>query len=130
MTCSLRDFSFVDAPVSGWVENARNETFGTEVRYPQAVQLISLNFGNRTFRLAQPLDLHVEYDRNWVVIESEILSIMAGADNLPDAIRSFAEDFSMLWDTIAEESDEGLSGDARSLKLQLRSIVRDVAQGA
>lgn len=126
-------FSYASVPMSARCDSRETGTSDSDVvPYPPSIQLRGISFGRRLFQLKEAIQLGIEYepDQGWVVVEYRPLSILSGAETLAGALESFREDFAMLWDTIAQESSEALSGDAKLLKKQMQQMVKHIASAA
>jgi len=53
----------------------------------------------------------------------EPLSILSFGNTLEAAIRSFQEDFAMMWDSIAKAPDKSLSPEAKQVKINMKALV-------
>lgn len=79
---------------------------------------------DRVFELDKPLDLLLYLDDGvWVCEWSGILSAGCSAE---EATLSFCEDFSMLWDEIAQRPDEELTRQAQDTKRCMLSVVKSI----
>jgi hypothetical protein len=89
-----------------------------------------IEIGDRTFQLRNPVQVRVSFDEGLWVNENETLGITAFGESRASALRSFCEDFGVLWDTIAQEADNNLTSDARTLKSAFNGIVEGVRRTA
>ena len=88
--------------------------------------LNEIEVGNRLFRLRAPIDVRVALEDGLWINEAGPLSILAFGDTRGEALRSFCDDFAVLWDEIANASDASLTGDAIRVKQSLGDIVESV----
>ncbi len=82
------------------------------------------SIGTRLELLNQHLAKEIE-DSMWYC-ESESLGILAFGQSREEAIYSFLQDFSALWDGVAQIPDESLTADALDVKRAFLRIVKDV----
>jgi hypothetical protein len=71
--------------------------------------------------------LYIE-DSTWYC-ESESLGILAFGHSSEEAIHSFVQDFSALWDAIAQAPDDSLTADALDVKRAFHRIVKGELPG-
>ena len=64
-------------------------------------------------------------DGSWTCEYKEFSSLSFGPTPT-QAVQSFFEDFSVLWDEIAEAKDDALAPDARRIKQALLAAVKEV----
>lgn len=88
--------------------------------------LNEIEVGGRLFRLRQPVDVTVSVEDGLWINETKALSIVAVGDTKDEALRSFRDDFSILWDQIASAPDDSLTGDAIGVKRVLSDMVESV----
>jgi hypothetical protein len=81
----------------------------------------------RRFRLNQPVRIAVTNSADGWCYESKPLAILAFGRSKQQAQDSFAEDFAVLWDAIAQTPDESLTGDAIAVKRAFHEIVESVS---
>jgi hypothetical protein len=93
---------------------------------PQFAITRELQYGNRIFRLAQPISVKVNFIDGLWVHESPVLSLHAYANNRAESLDSFCMDFSTNWDVIAQEADANLTEDAKRVKTEYARIVESV----
>jgi len=91
-----------------------------------SVSLNEIRSQGRLFRLSQPLRIEVSSFLGGWSYESKPLSILAFGKSRQEALDSFMEDFSVLWDAIAQALDEALTVDAIAVKQAFRQLVRDL----
>jgi|SRR5208282_2154229 len=89
------------------------------------IKLDTIRFDGRVFDLKDPLALTLYQEGGLWHCEWDHIS-SAGETPL-DAGISFSEDFSVLWDEIAQCSDDTLTEEAQSLKHHLLSVVKSVS---
>jgi hypothetical protein len=85
-----------------------------------------LQDGANIFHLRTPIQVEVAEEDGLWHCESASLGIVAAGPSREDALRSFIEDFAVLWEEIAQAPDAELTGDAIRLKYALRDIVESV----
>jgi hypothetical protein len=85
-----------------------------------------LRDGGNTFHLRAPIQVDVAEEDGMWHCESASFGIFAAGPSQDDALRSFTEDFAVLWEEIAQAPDAELTGDAIRLKYALRDIVESV----
>jgi hypothetical protein len=85
-----------------------------------------LQDGGNIFHLRTPIQIEVAEEDGMWHCESASLGIVAAGSSQQDALRSFTEDFGVLWDEIAQAPDADLTDDAIRLKYALRNIVESV----
>ena len=111
--------------VHGWEQQSGAPPLSPSGAFSQkfAIELPHIRFDGTFFELNSPLCvlLWVE-DESWVC-EDEGKHITSFGDSSERALHSFCEDFSVLWEQIANEDDEVLTTDARQVKDFLISIV-------
>jgi hypothetical protein len=88
--------------------------------------LNEIESGDRLFRLRTSVDVTVTVEDGLWINEAAPLSILAAGNTRGEALRSFCNDFTVLWDEIACVSDDNLTGDAIHIKRSLRDIVESV----
>jgi hypothetical protein len=81
---------------------------------------------NRIFRLSAPVDVTVSIEDGLWINAAGPLSIFAVGDSRGEALRSFCDDFAVLWDEIACAPDDSLTGDAIRVKRALNVAVKCV----
>jgi len=105
----------------------RSETHSTGGRPPtQVVYLREIVYAGRRFRLKRRLWIKVASEDGVWYAENPTLGIIAYGDSVADALDSFQEDFSVLWEEIAQAEDHELTVEARRVKAFLREIVEAV----
>lgn len=82
--------------------------------------------GRSTFHLRSPIQIEVAEEDGLWHCESASLGIIAAGSSQEDALRSFSEDFGVLWEEIAQAPDTDLTDDAIRLKYVLRNVVESV----
>jgi hypothetical protein len=95
-----------------------------------AVWFDSIFSGNREFKLYQEMKVPVSLCDGLFVLETKAVPIVAYGESLSSAIVDFQEQFAVLWDRIAKESDDKLTLDAQSAKRSQLNIVESVSQSA
>ena len=97
-------------------------------RDARTIQLIPLYwqrivYGNRYFRLRQPLQIRSDFANNLWIYEHEPLGILAFAPTRSEALEALRMDFVSAWDAVAMEADDRLTPDALRLKQLLTELV-------
>jgi hypothetical protein len=85
-----------------------------------------LRDGGKIFHLRTPIHVEVAEEDGMWQCESTSLGIVAAGPSQEDALRSFTEDFAVLWEEIAQAPDAELTDDAIRLKYALSNIVDSV----
>jgi hypothetical protein len=106
--------------------SAQLETPSVQIQPTHAV-LLQVEYNGRIFRLNEPIYLTRYAENGYIYLESKRLSIIAHGTSPLDAVNSFQQDFSMLWDAIAECHDESLTPEATKVKAEFRRVVNAVA---
>jgi hypothetical protein len=90
---------------------------GNEIRFPE--------IRNRgvIFRLKESLVAPYFYEEGLFYCQYKPLSILSFGNTLEAAIRSFQEDFAMMWDSIAKASNKSLSPEAKQVKTNMKALV-------
>lgn len=78
--------------------------------------LHEIESGGQVFRLREPVDVHVWIEDGLWINQSNDLSILAAGLSKGVALRSFCEDFAVLWERIASAPDNHLTPDAIKVK--------------
>lgn len=90
------------------------------------INLDRIPFDDRVFELNNPISVALyEEDGLWNC-EYEACAILSVGNVSVEAVRSFCEDFSVLWDEIAQSPDDSLTNEARRVKACLLSVVKSV----
>jgi hypothetical protein len=87
-----------------------------------------ISLPERQFVLSQYLTPRLYCEDSMWYCESESLGILAFGQSREEAICSFLQDFSALWDGVAQIPDESLTADALDVKRTFLRIVKDVRQ--
>jgi hypothetical protein len=82
----------------------------------------------RVFQLNRPLDLLLDRGDDGWSCEEPILALFGFGKKSVNAICSVFEDFSVLWDEIAQVPDDVLSEDAQRTKRELLALVKSVQE--
>jgi hypothetical protein len=86
--------------------------------------LSEIRFHNRVFEFHKPLDLLLYLDDGvWVC---ECCGILSVGCSIAEVVVSFCEDFSMLWDEIAQRPDDELTKQAQDTKRHMLFVVKSV----
>jgi hypothetical protein len=90
------------------------------------IKLDDIKFADTIFRLNAPISVTIyEEDATWYCENQDFSSLTFGS-TAQEAVQSFCEDFSVLWDEVAQSPDETLNSDAQRVKQALRSAVKTV----
>jgi hypothetical protein len=92
------------------------------------VSFKEVKFDRRVFELNRPLDLLLDRGDDGWTCEGPILALFGFGKKSAQAICSVFEDFSVLWDEIAQVSDDVLSEDAQRTKRELLALVKSVQE--
>jgi hypothetical protein len=101
-------------------------------RLPQKfiVSFTDIKFEHTVLHLTRPLELILQQqDGGWLCTE-EMFSLSGFGKSNVAAVMSVFEDFTVLWDEIAQARDEELSEDAQRTKLALLGFVKSVEHTA
>lgn len=123
--CSkIYTYSHVSIPqVLTWDPLGINSCVGTNDPQVLNLTLFEIKVFDRVFKLSSPVGINVKLvDDSWC-FESVELGIVAFGSSHKEAITSFQEDFSVLWDTIANLPDDHLTADALAVKRSFHRIV-------
>jgi hypothetical protein len=93
------------------------------------IKLNEVRFGGTVFELKQMIQVALYQEDSVWYCENEELAILAFGDTAEQAVHSFCEDFSVLWEEIAVAPDDSLTSDAQKVKQNLRSVVKSVKVG-
>ena len=83
-------------------------------------------YDQRRFRLTSRIAIAVDLRDGLWIHEYEPLGILAYGKSRAESLRAFRMDFAACWDSIAQEDDANLTGDAKELKHKLRALVAEV----
>lgn len=89
------------------------------------VKLSIISAFDTTLELSDPLIMEPQYIEQEVILEWPAFNIIASGATREDAICTFEEDFVWLWKEYALANDNELSSDARQLKNDLLSLVKE-----
>jgi hypothetical protein len=95
--------------------SAQLETASVMIQ-PTFAVLLEVQHHDRIFRLNTPIYLTRYAENGYIFLESKVLSIIAYGRSEQEAVESFREDFSALWDTIAQCPDGSLTPQAKQIK--------------
>jgi|SRR5580700_8656538 hypothetical protein len=103
-------------------------TFSSSGCFPQKfiVSFEEVKVGQRVFELNRPLELLLARVEGGWSCEEPIFSLTEWSERDVDAVCSIFQDFSFLWDEIAQVSDDVLSEEAQRTKLELLAFVKSV----
>jgi hypothetical protein len=90
------------------------------------VSLPQIIFNGRTFDLNTPIEFVLANEGGTWSCEASKFSILAFGETMEKAVYSFCEDFSVLWDLIAQSADDQLAPDAINVKSALIRTVKSV----
>jgi|GEM_PF-1118036 len=90
------------------------------------IKLPELQFDGTVFEFVPPLELTLYREDGAWTCEQRDFSIVAFGQTPEEAVHSFSEDLSVLWDEIAQAPDDALSKEAWMVKLCLLSAVKSV----
>jgi len=85
-----------------------------------------ISFGGRRFNLREPMHVTVSMDHGLWEYHADEFGIESFGPSKDAAEASFFEDFSVVYDQIAQESDERLTSEAIALKRALLGLVESV----
>jgi hypothetical protein len=88
------------------------------------VALDEVGFDRRTFQFREPIVLSLIQDED--VWSCEACGIISTGSDPTGAALSFCEDFSVVWDEIAQAPDESLSRDALKTKQCMLAVIKSV----
>ena len=91
-----------------------------------AVNLDEIRFDSTIYRLKAPLQVILSFEDEAWNCEDCQHQIVSFGDTREAALHSFCEDFAVLWEVIANASDDELTADAQRVKDFLISIVQSV----
>lgn len=97
---------------------------------PPAVWFDSILSGDREFKLCRELKVPVSISDGLFVLETRSIPIMAYGESLADGITDFQNQFAVVWDRIAMESDDRLTADAQAAKRSQLDLVQEVIRRA
>ncbi len=75
------------------------------------------------FRLNEPILVSLSYEDGLWYCESKELSILSFGKSEEEALESFREDFSMMWEVVAQSADESLTPSAQRVKRAMRHAI-------
>ena len=87
-----------------------------------------VKFDRIVFELSAPIPLLLYQEDDLWYCEQPDFSILASGGTAERAVYSFCEDFSALWDEIAQARDGSLTKEAVRVKHALSSAVRSVKE--
>ena len=80
--------------------------------------------------MSAKLTVSVSQEANMVILEPNVLPIIAYGESLEQASDAFQEHFAFLWESIAQQPDEVLTPDAQDTKRTQLSMVSGLAIAA
>jgi hypothetical protein len=90
------------------------------------IKLDKVAFQGTVFELANVITVALYQEDDVWYCEYEPCGILSVGDTAEHAVHSFSEDFSVLWDEIAQCSDESLTVEAQATKRCLLSLVKPI----
>ena len=93
---------------------------------PNELTIPEIRHGGKVFRLTNAIAISHFCQEALYYCEYKPLSIVAFGRTLDAAIKSFNEDFAMMWDVIAHSPDKSLSPEAKKVKSHLKALVDTV----
>jgi len=93
---------------------------------PNELRIREIRHRAKIFRLKDAIAVPHFCEDALYYCEYKPLSILSFGRSLDAAIRSFHEDFAMMWDVIARAHDKSLSPEARKVKSNLKALVDTV----
>lgn len=96
------------------------------VRQKFLIKLDQIKFDGILFTFHQPVDITMYDEDGMWVCEAPQFSIYAYGKTVTAAAHSFYEDFTVVWDEIAQIPDNDLSQDAQQMKRALLAAVKSV----
>jgi hypothetical protein len=108
---------------------------GVEVRMPSIpssysrpskylIDLDVIPFDGAKFILNVPIEVSLYQDEGLWYCEHPTFSILSSGNTPVEAVHSFCEDFSVLWDEIAQCPDDSLTREAQDVKRILLAAVK------
>jgi hypothetical protein len=89
-----------------------------------SIELDKIHFHERIFEFHKPVEF--KFTQNADVWECEASGITSFGTSAQDAVLSFCEDFSVLWDQIAQAPDESLAKSAQRIKGNMLFVVKSI----
>ncbi|MGD0975093.1 MAG: hypothetical protein ABR866_13475 [Candidatus Korobacteraceae bacterium] len=90
------------------------------------INLGEIKFDGTTFELNDPIGVSLYQEDDLWNCEYAACGILSVGNTMVEAVRSFSEDFLVLWDEIAQCSDDSLTKEAQAVKRCLLSVVKSV----
>jgi hypothetical protein len=117
-------------PLASSIEQGAAFPFLAKVPQKFIVKFSEIKFEHAVFNLNRPIELTLEEvaSADWVC-EEPTFALFARSNTSKDAVCSCFEDFSVLWEEIAQAQDEELSEDAKRTKRALLCLVKSVKLG-
>lgn len=94
------------------------------------ISLPVIKFCGVVFRLNEPIDVSLCAEDGLWICEYGALGSIASGDTPERAVHAFCEDFTVLWDQIANTPNEALAPDAQAVKAHLGALVKAVEKEA
>jgi len=85
-------------------------------------------YNSRSFILAKPIQLLINFHDGIWVHEHQQLGIIAYGKSRSESLNAFRMEFAALWDDYALEEDDLLSDDAKALKKTMLNLVRVIEE--
>jgi hypothetical protein len=86
----------------------------------------SISYENRTYIFQYPLRCKIEKEEDFLIIESELLDIVASGKSIEEAITDFAEEFDYCYQRYNEIKDENLSDRIKNIKYFLNHYIKEI----
>ena len=90
------------------------------------INIDEIKFDGTVFDLNSPIQVALYRQDGLWNCEYEACGVLATGDTPEEAVRSFYEDFTVLWDEIAMSPDDSLTNEALQLKRCVQSVVKSV----
>lgn len=98
------------------------------IRQPGTLSVDKITDENRVFHLKKPIAVDVTLDDDVWTFEYKPLNLFSYGLSRADAYSDLQMLFASLWDNIARENNEKLTGDAIELKNKLLDIVKQIEE--
>jgi hypothetical protein len=82
--------------------------------------------GHRIYSLHAPLSTEVRFEDEYVIIENELLGIVATGRTQDEAEQYFAKEFDFIYQRYNELSDEQMTERIKGIKSMLNTIIKEV----
>jgi hypothetical protein len=125
--CGAQMTSSITANIEYLMESNVSGNVAAIVFEPGFQILHEIETGGQVFRLRRPIDVHVSLEDGLWINQSNDLSILAAGPSKAAALRSFCDDFAVLWEQIGSAADDDLTPDAVKVKQAFHGIVESAA---